>query len=390
MDPDRWRRIENLYHDAFVCPESERDDFIRQACVGDESLEREIRSLLAERSTGSLLEPPLPESAASTLEPGATVSHYELLGKLGQGGMGVVFKACDKRLNRLVALKFIALDVITNPEYERRLLQEARTASAFRHPNIAHIYDVGQASLAASGQQLTTFIVMEYVPGKTLSEVIAEDSLDLHEVLRLALQAADALAAAHRAGVIHRDLKPRNIMVDESGIVKVLDFGLAKFIDLAPEPDALTRTTQSTTRQDLRIGTAAYMSPEQVECRKLDPRSDIFSFGAVLYEMVSGRRAFEGKSDLSILSAVLSANPVPLQTFRQKLPTDLGRIIGRCLEKNPEMRYASGEVLHQALLKCQADMHARETGFQAILRRPRYVVPAVILTVLMIMAGAFF
>jgi serine/threonine-protein kinase len=208
--------------------------------------------------------------------------------------MGIVFKARDKRLKRLVALKFIAFDSVTDPEYERRLLQEARTASAFRHPNIAHVYDVDQAPLTERDQPGTTFIVMEYVPGKTLSQMISEGPLDLHDILRLALQAADALAAAHRAGIIHRDLKPRNIMVDESGVVKVLDFGLAKFIDFVPEPDGLTRTTQSTTRQGLITGTAAYMSPEQVECKKLDARSDIFSFGAVLYEMVSGRRAFSG------------------------------------------------------------------------------------------------
>lgn len=207
--------------------------------------------------------------------------------------MGVVFKARDKRLKRLVALKFIALHAITDPEYERRILQEARTASAFRHPNIAHVYDVDRASFAEGDRQVTTFIAMEYVPGKTLSEMLAEKRLDLREVLRIVLQAVDALAAAHRAGVIHRDLKPRNIMVDESGVVKVLDFGLAKFIDVASEPDAPTRTTQSTTRQGSRVGTAPYMSPEQVECTKLDPRSDIFSFGAVLYEMISGCKAFE-------------------------------------------------------------------------------------------------
>jgi serine/threonine protein kinase len=327
---------------------------------------------------------------ASALKSGATVSHYELLEKLGEGGMGVVFKARDKRLKRLVALKFIALDGIANPEREHRLLQEARTASAFRHPNIAHVYDVDQAPLTDRDQPVATFIVMEDVPGKTLSQMISEGPLNLHDVLRLALQTADALATAHSAGIIHRDLKPRNIMVDESGMVKVLDFGLAKVIDLLPEPDAVTRTTQSTTRQGLIAGTAAYMSPEQVECKKLDSRSDIFAFGAVLYEMVSSRRAFQGTSDLSILSAVLTVTPMPLQMFRRKVPTDLARIVNRCLKKDAELRYASGTELHQALLACQTQMHARETGLRAILNHPRYLVPAAILTVLTIVAIAMF
>ena len=279
MDPDRWRQIESLYHAALACREPERNSFLRQACAGDALLEQEVQSLLTERASGRFLEEPVVTFAAPSkrdhfvvsILKSATVSHYELLEKLGEGGMGVVFKARDKRLKRLVALKFIALDGIANPERERRLLQEARTASAFRHPNIAHVYDVDQASLAESDRPLTTFIVMEYVPGKTLSEMIAESPLDLHDVLRLALQATDALAAAHRAGVIHRDLKPRNIMVDESGIVKILDFGLAKFIDFMPDPDGPTRTTQSSMFQGLMVGTAAYMSPEQVECKKARP-----------------------------------------------------------------------------------------------------------------------
>jgi eukaryotic-like serine/threonine-protein kinase len=290
-DPDRWRQIENLYHAALARGEPERDTFISQACAGDESLEQEIRSLLTESAPDTFLEgaavtfadrSPRSQLMAAALKSGATVSHFELFEKLGEGGMGVVFKARDKRLKRLVALKFIAFDAVTDPEYERRLLQEARTASSFRHPNIAQVYDVDQAPLTESDQPVTIFIVMEYVPGKTLSQMISEGPLNLQDVLRLALQAADALATAHRAGIIHRYLKPRNIMVDESGVVKVLDFGRAKVIDLVPEPDALTRTTQSTTGQGMIAGTAAYMSPEQVECKKLNSRSDIFSFGTVL------------------------------------------------------------------------------------------------------------
>lgn len=396
MDPDRWRRIERLYRATLARLEPERDAFLHQACAGDQSLERQIRSLLSERPENSFLEGPPVTFAASSrhvlvsvLRTGSTISHYKLLEKLGEGGMGVVFKARDKRLKRLVALKFIVSDGVGTPEHERRLLQEARTASSFRHPNIAHIYEVNKAPLTDVDHTVGIFIAMEYVPGKTLSQIISEHRVDLHDVLTLAVQAADALAAAHRAGIIHRDLKPLNIMVDDSGMLKVLDFGLAKVVDFVPEPDGTTETMRSTGHPEFLVGTPPYMSPEQVECKRLDSRSDIFSFGAVLYEMVSGHRAFPGTSNSSILSAVLNTSPVPLQTLRKNVPADLGRIVGKCLEKNPEARYQSGTELHRALLACQAHMRARQTGLQAFFHRPRYMIPATVLLISVALSAAF-
>lgn len=274
-------------------------------------------------------------------------------------------------------------------------MQEARTASAFHHPNIAHIYDIDQAEIfpahihvraAGALPRVTHFIAMEYVSGTTLAEIISGKRLDLHNTLRFAVQISDVLAAAHKTGIIHRDLKPGNIMVDENGVVKVLDFGLAKLIDLVPNPDGPTQSMQGTTHQGVIQGTLPYMSPEQVQGKKLNARSDIFSFGAVLYEMMSGRQAFQGESSLLTMSAVLRETPSPLQILRPKLPSQVVRVVSRCLQKNPDLRYPSGAELLKDLRACQSRFVARETGLRAIARRPRIIVPAAILAVVLAVA----
>src|SRR5215471_4113052 len=221
---------------------------------------------------------------------GKTIAHYEILEKLGEGGMGVVYKARDTRLNRLVALKVLPADKLGDEDRMRRFAQEARTASALNHPNIITIHDIA----SEAGVQ---FIVMEYVASKTLDQIIPRKGMRLAEALKVAVQMADALAAASLAGVIHRDIKPGNVMVSDSGHVKVLDFGLAKLSERAVSAEQATATIvagdaeRPRTREGVVIGTVSYMSPEQAEGKPLDSRSDIFSFGSVLYEMVTGQRA---------------------------------------------------------------------------------------------------
>jgi len=224
---------------------------------------------------------------------GRTVSHYQILEKLGEGGMGVVYKAMDTHLDRLVAIKVLPREKVADAERKRRFVQEAKSASALNHPNIVTIYDIDSADGI-------DFIAMELIVGKTLERWIPRHGLRLNEALKYSVQIADALAAAHSAGIVHRDLKPNNVMVTEQGLVKVLDFGLAKLTEpSAPPEDEATRTLKATTEEGTIVGTASYMSPEQAEGKKIDARSDTFSFGALLYEMVTGRRAFQGDSQIA-------------------------------------------------------------------------------------------
>src|SRR5215471_6238989 len=267
---------------------------------------------------------------------GRTIGHYEVLEKLGEGGMGVVYKARDVRLNRFVALKLLSSYKVADEDRLRRFTQEAHTASALNHPNIVTIHDIGTEGGAA-------YIVMEYVVGKTLDQLIPRKGMRLAEVLKTAVQAADGLAAAAAAGVIHRDVKPGNVMVTDSGLVKVLDFGLAKLAKRAASPEQVTATIMDAerprTREGTIIGTVSYMSPEQAEGKPLDPRSDIFSFGAVLYEMVTGQRAFRGETSMSTISSILRDDPQPAGQLSADVPRDLDKIIARCLRKDPERRF---------------------------------------------------
>jgi serine/threonine protein kinase len=255
--------------------------------------------------------------------------------KLGEGGMGVVYKARDTRLNRLVAIKVLPSDKTADPARRARFFQEAQTASAMNHPNIVTIYEIDRDADC-------DFIVMELVPGRTLDAVIGH-GLKLGDTLKFAIQTADALTAAHRAGIVHRDLKPGNVMVTDSGTVKVLDFGLAKLTDGAVSADDETRTLNTAapplTERGAIVGTVAYMSPEQAEGEAVDARSDIFSFGSLLYEMVTGRRAFHGNTKMSTLSAILRDDPKPLNQSGAQTPRDLEKIIVRCLRKDPARRF---------------------------------------------------
>jgi len=350
MGPDRWKQVDSLLQSVLERPPEERETFLRHASAGDEALEREVRSLLqSQRQAGSFLESPAIEAAArapaftqdqdtpesASALTGQTISHYRVFEKLGDGGMGVVWKARDTRLNRFVALKVLPAAKMNDPERKRRFVQEARTASALNHPNIITIYDIDQADGI-------DFITMECVPGKPLDRLIPRKGLRLNEALQYATQVADALAAAHAAGIVHRDLKPGNVMVNESGVVKVLDFGLAKLTEQGPGiefPRTTTITEAPKTAEGTIVGTVSYMSPEQAAGKKLDARTDIFSFGAVLYEMITGQRAFVGDSIISILSAILRDEPKPAAEIAHGLPRELDRIVTRCLQKDPDRRY---------------------------------------------------
>ena len=282
---------------------------------------------------------------------GQRVAHYQILEKLGQGGMGVVYKARDTHLDRFVALKVLPRERVADADRRRRFVQEAKAASALNHANIVTIHDIDDAGGVH-------FIAMEYVAGKALNELIGRKGLRPIDALEYAVQIADALAKAHAAGIIHRDLKPSNIMVGEDGQVKVLDFGLAKLTEAGGlAEDDPTRTLKAETAEGTILGTVAYMSPEQAEGKKVDPRSDIFSFGAVLYEMVTGRRAFQGDSTASTLAAVIKEDPKPPSEVSPRVPRDLEKVILRCLRKDPEWRWQNMADLRVAL----RELH-QETG----------------------------
>src|SRR5579884_106864 len=282
---------------------------------------------------------------------GQTISNYKIVEKLGEGGMGVVYKALDLRLNRFLALKFLPPERV-NAEVRRRFFQEAQAASALNHPNITHIYDVGEWEGA-------DFIAMEFVEGSTVQELLRKGSIAETDALRYAVAIADAMSVAHAAGIIHRDLKPGNVMVTTRGLVKILDFGLAKLNEPAAPPSAegelSTSSDTQTLFEDVRtsagaiVGSPCYMSPEQVLGKAVDARSDIFSFGALLYEMLTDRRAFGGRAKLEVFSAILHVDPAPPSQLQPTIPHELDWVVARCLRKDPERRFQTMAEVKAAL-----------------------------------------
>src|SRR5450432_709492 len=282
---------------------------------------------------------------------GKTISHYEVVEKLGAGGMGDIYKAQDRRLNRFVAIKVLSAASAGDPERRRRFIQEAQAASGLNHPNIITIYDI-------LSQDDTEFMVMEFVAGTTLDGIIPKGGLGTAKALQIAVQIASALAAAHAAGIVHRDLKPANIMVTGSGLVKILDFGLAKItIETSLTDDTHTIGAAPLTVEGSILGTVSYMSPEQAQGKRVDPRSDIFSFGLVLYEMICGVKAFSSDSTISTLSAILRDEPKPLNQMVPGVPAELEQIVYRALRKDPGERWQKIDYMHAALaeLKQRSD-----------------------------------
>ncbi len=301
---------------------------------------------------------------------GKSLRSYRIEAKLGAGGMGVVYKAVDARLGRTAAIKILSTAAL-NADRERRFVQEAKAASSLNHPNIVTIYDIDTQEVDGKPVQ---YIAMEYVAGDTLDHLIGRKGLRIREVLKYAAQIADALAAAHAAGIVHRDLKPSNVIVTPQGVVKILDFGLAKLGE-PPGADAYAETLHGEglplTEEGTILGTVAYMSPEQADGKKVDARSDVFSFGSVLYEMATGQRAFAGGSKLSSLSAVLYKDPQPASQTVAEVPHELDRIISRCLKKDPERRWQTMADVKVALEELREEMDSSNVALASPPRGPR-------------------
>ena len=353
MTPERWAQVKAVFGVAQEKPVLERAAYLDATCGGDTMLRREVDHLLAQDEE-SLPSPAagLLARSAPALAVGETLSHYRVEAKIGEGGMGAVYRAYDTELRRQVALKVLAPAYLADPKHKQGLMREARAASALSHPNIVAIYEVGFDGV--------DFIAMEFVEGKTFGELIPAKGLPLAKALDYAMQIASGLAKAHAAGVIHRDLKPGNIMLTAEGLVKLLDFGLARRVHVEQE-----ESTQTLERYI--AGTPAYMSPEQVEGRASDMRSDVFSFGVVLYRMLRGQPPFSGGSTPSILAAVLREDPPPLDT---NVPRELQRIVARCLRKDPARRFQHMDDVKVELEELKGDVEAGKLASDLPPQRP--------------------
>src|ERR1700719_1356702 len=270
------------------------------------------------------------------LTSGIKLGPYEIQSRLGAGGMGEVYRATDTRLDRTVAIKVLASHLSSSPELKQRMEREAKAISSLNHPHICHLYDIGS-------QDGTDYLVMEFLEGETLAERIRKGAVALNEILKIGIAVGEALAVAHRQGIVHRDLKPGNIMLTKGG-AKLMDFGLAKSaVPAGPLSSGLTQTIDTPryplTAEGMVVGTFQYMSPEQVEGKEADARSDIFALGAVLHEMVTGKRAFEGKTVASAMAAVLERDPAPISSVQPMAPPALDRLVKICLEKDPDERW---------------------------------------------------
>jgi serine/threonine protein kinase/tetratricopeptide (TPR) repeat protein len=342
VTPERWQQVKELLTSALELELKERAPFLERACDGDYGLRREVESLLASyEESDSIIETPVAWAAADLFSGdqsgslvGQRLGHYEVVSLLGEGGMGTVYLARDTKLGRKIALKLLPGYFTSDVDRLRRFEQEARAASALNHPNILTIYEIGETDR-------THFIATEFIEGETLRERMAEKPMEIGDVLNVAEQVASALAAAHEAGIIHRDIKPENIMLRRDALVKVLDFGIAKLIK--QQSTGMEATTRAMVKTDLGVvmGTVHYMSPEQTRGLLVDARTDIWSLGVVLYEMLARSAPFAGETPSDVVAAILKSEPPGLGDDAREVPRELERIVSKCLEKDCERRYSS-------------------------------------------------
>ncbi len=328
MQAERWKSIEGLYEAAIALPPAQRSGFLEEAC-SDVQLRGEVQSLLDQQTDHFLEDSPL----SLNLEKGLHLGSFEMIERIGRGGMGEVWRARDTRLSRDVAIKLLPGAFARDPDRIARFEHEARAASALNHPNVVSVFDIGH-------ENGVYWIVSELVDGESLQRLMSKGRLTVTRAIEIAGQIANGLAAAHAAGIVHRDLKPGNIMLRRDGGVKIVDFGLAKRVRPGPESATLTES-------GVILGTAGYMSPEQVRGEPADARSDIFSFGVILYEMLSGKAAFGGASSIELMNGILKDEPPELPS---STPAGLSRIVRRCLEKQPDRRFQCAADLGFALV----------------------------------------
>jgi Tol biopolymer transport system component/predicted Ser/Thr protein kinase len=352
MTPERWRRITEVFHATLAREPGARGALLDEACAGDPALRAEVDAMLAaHREAGSFGEgPPLAVSGeeAPRLGRGAALGPYRIEALIGAGGMGEVYRAHDTRLDRDVAVKVLPSHVASEPHWKQRLEREARALAALSHPHICPVFDIGE-------QDGVEYLVMEYLEGETLADRLAKGPVPLRQTLRWAIEIAGALDAAHRRSLVHRDLKPGNIMLTKSG-ARLLDFGLARLRPSPAEAAERAHTPGSSLTGEGRIvGTLHYMAPEQLRGEPADARSDVFAFGVVVYEMVTGRRVFEASSPAGVIAAILEHEPAPISTLSPTAPPALDHLVGTCLAKDPDQRWQSAGDLERNLKWLLAD-----------------------------------
>jgi serine/threonine-protein kinase len=360
MDRERWQQIDRISESARNRPPDERAAFLNNECDGDEELRREVDSIIAHAEADGFMDRPLAAEAARLIvgndaRPlvGRTIKHYKILKQLGAGGMGEVYLAQDTRLNRQVALKLLSTHLTNDIERVRRFRQEALTTSALNHPNILTVHEIEE-----EGDR--PFIATEFVDGETLRSHMSRQTLSLPEVLDIAIQVAGALSASHQAGIVHRDIKPENVMIRTDGLVKVLDFGIAMYAEPALGHDS--NETWVKTATGVIVGTTGYMSPEQLRGQKVDPRTDVWSLGVILYEMVAGHSPFPGVTPAERVAAILERQPEPIAKSKRGLPAEFERIVARALAKNREKRYARVADMAEELRKLKTALSDKQTS----------------------------